>query len=322
MNLFVEQRRGHAVEATHAVDAVACDADGKVSVLSGVDSVTTFRSAAKPFQLAATLEHLPRAVVAGLASEDLALGGASHHGEPLHLAALAHLLTKLQVDVADLFCGAHAPTHAPSAAALIARGAQPTALHNNCAGKHAFMAAAARALGAPRDYRPRAHPLQRHLLARVRALSGDPGLDTVVDGCGVPCFVLPLSAMARAWSALAVATRDVPDAGLGAIGRAYAAHPLLASGTEAFDGWLMQNTPVLAKVGATGLLCVAVPALGVGLAIKIRSGSELARPLAAMALLEAHVPAVTLPPLPVRYVAVTNVVGDRVGEWVTRLAAG
>ena len=319
MTLFIEQRRGFAVEATHGIDAVSCTASGKVSVLSGVDALTTFRSAAKPFQLAATLARLPASLRASLDASDLALGSASHHGEPFHLQALSRLLAKLGCDARDLYCGAHLPQHQASAAALIAAHLPPSTLHNNCSGKHAFMATAARLCGEPEDYRPRAHPLQQAILSLLDEHAHGGVVDTVVDGCGLPCFVLPLSAMARAYASLAVEAAAAQPSLLGTVGQALRAHPRLASGSEGFDGWLMEHAPLIAKVGAAGLLCIAVPELELGLAIKVRTGSELARPLAATTLLSSHVPGLTLPPLPAAQRTVLSVVGAEVGTWVTRL---
>ena len=319
--LYVEQRRGFAVEAVHPIDAVACDAAGSVRVLSGDDALTTFRSASKPFQLEVTLAQLDADVRARLSDVDLALGAASHHGEPAHLTALAALQDVLGCRVSDLYCGAHLPTHTPSAHALLARGERPTALHNNCAGKHTFMAAATHARGWAHDYRPADHPLQAAITARLAEHTGHGIVGTVIDGCGVPCFVLRLSAMARAYAALAVAQAD-PSSTLGLIGRAMRAHPAIVSGSEAFDGWLMQHSvstaPLIAKVGALGLLCVALPAQGLGLAIKVRSGSADARPVATEALLARYVPGVLDAPLPAGDVLVHNVAGTEVGALVTR----
>jgi L-asparaginase II len=323
-SLFVEQRRGFAedgvVEAVHAVDAVSCDGAGKTRVLSGGDLVTTLRSAGKPFQLAVTLPRLDEATRGRLESVDLALGAASHHGERFHVAALEALLSRLGVGEPQLFCGAHPPSHAASAQALFARGEQPRAIHNNCAGKHAFMAAACRAAGDPADYRPAEHPLQRAVAKQVTEAAGQPPVSVVVDGCGVPCFALPLSAMARAYAELARETH-AGGSTLGTIGRAMREHPLLVSGSDAFDGWLMEHAPVVAKVGALGLLCIAWPARGLGLAIKVRSGSELARPVATLALLRQYFPELASSELPSPFRAVTNVVGDLVGELATRFEA-
>lgn len=316
--LFVEQRRGFAVEAVHAVHAVSCASDGSVRVLSGSDVVTTFRSAAKPFQLEIAHDLLRAEVRAALDLRDLALGTASQHGEPAHLAALGVLLSKLGCRESDLLCGAHPPLDAASAEALWARGERPSALHNNCSGKHAFMAAAARTQGYPHDYRPASHPLQQALRARLGTYTDGAVRGTVVDGCGVPSFVLPLSAMARAYARLACETAGGPTTTLGRIGAAMRAAPRLVSGSTAFDGWLMEHSDALAKVGALGLLCIALPVQGLGIAIKIESGSELARPVAVEAVLARVLPGLLTDPLPDSYRLVTNVVGAEVGAIVTR----
>lgn len=323
VTLFVEQRRGFAIEAVHPVDAVACSAEGALTILSGVDAITTFRSASKPFQLAAALSLLRASERARLTPADLALGSASHHGEPLHIAALTQLLRRLGVEERALLCGAHPPLHAASAAALIRERRAPTALHNNCAGKHAFMVAATRAQGLVSDYRADEHPLQQAVGQQVAAHCGG-FVGTVIDGCGLPSFVLPLSAMAHGYAAIARALHGPADGvlePLAQIGAALRMHPRLMSGSEGFDGWLMEHADVLAKVGAGGLLCLALPAQQLGIAIKIRSGSELVRPAATAALLMQALPSLLRDPLPARLRLVYNVVGREVGEMVTRFEA-
>jgi L-asparaginase II len=315
--LRVEQRRGFALEATHTIDAMVCDKEGRVVASCGEDWLTTFRSAAKPFQLEAVLTALPAAQRALLSSEDLALGAASHHAEAMHVTRVESLLGRLGRRVDHLYCGAHAPAHGPSAEALFTRGQRPSALHNNCSGKHSFMAAATLALGAADDYRPAEHPLQQRILASLEARLGGAIAGTVTDGCGIPCFVLPLSAMARAYAQLAVATAAESQAGLGAIGRAMRQHPQLMSGSEAFDGWLAEHLSVVAKVGAGGLLCLALPEQGLGVAIKARSGADAVRPAATVALLERFFPGLLRSEVPAKFTRITNVAGAEVGGYVT-----
>ncbi|HEX6242751.1 MAG TPA: asparaginase [Polyangiales bacterium] len=310
----VEQRRGHVAEAVHRVHACASGPDGRVQWAVGDDLVTTFRSAAKPFQLEVSWERLPPSLRARLRAEDLALGAASHHGEPVHLAGLEQLLAKLGREPRHLYCGAHEPSNPEAARALAAQGQDPSVLHNNCAGKHAFMAAASAAHGEPEDYRPAGHPLQRAVAENLLRRTQYSALSSVVDGCGAPCFVLPLSAMARCYAQLAQATRDSVGSVLSEIGRAYLAHPLLMSGSGAFDGWLNQHG-LVAKVGAQGLLCVGLPGEAVGIAIKVESGVDVVRAAAVHALL-VHVYPGLLPDLPTRFSDVRNVVGEKVGEIV------
>jgi L-asparaginase II len=317
-SLFIEQRRGFAVEAVHAIDAVSCDGSGDVRVLAGLDTLTTFRSASKPFQLEVSVELLAEAQRSHLSASDLALGTASHHGEGFHIEALSRLLSKLGREPAELLCGVHAPFDVTSAQELCARGERPSVLHNNCAGKHAFMASAVRAQQLDHDYRPAAHPLQRAIYERLEARTAYGLAGSVVDGCGVPCFVLKLSAMARAYASLARETKQRGPSALSAIGRAMRDHPLLVSGSDGFDGWLMQHGPVIAKIGALGLMCIAVPDRGLGLAIKVSTGSEVVRAMAVAAVLGRYQPGLVQDDIPARHRMVHNLVGEQVGEVVAR----
>lgn len=316
MNVWmVEQRRGGTCEASHRVHACAMDADGRLLWQVGTDLHTTFRSAAKPFQLEVSLGMLDPGRLSTVLPSDLALGSASHHGEPVHIAELEQLLQKLGRERAHLYCGAHEPSNPASARALYARGEEPDVLHNNCAGKHAFMAAACATHGYTPDYRAPAHPLQRAILHNLAQRVGSTP-PTVTDGCGVPCFVLPLSHMAQAYAQLARESADGSNTRLGRIGNALTAHPRLMSGSHAFDGWLIGGAGVVAKIGAQGLVCVAIPQLGVGVAIKVESGVDAVRPLAAYTLLTHFFPSIFQDALSPEYYELRNVVGDRVGALV------
>lgn len=312
----VVQRRGGAFEAEHAFDAMLCDAEGRVLHQVGENLVTTFRSSAKPFQLATCLELLG-ARVEGLDERLVAIGAASHHGEPDHVQHVVKLLAHFgRPSDEPLFCGAHPPFHAESAAAVWASGARPSVLHNNCSGKHTFMAAATAAAGWESDYRPLQHPLQQRILAQLQPRTGGTVRDGVTDGCGVPSWVLPLGGMARAWASLCQSATREPGSPLGRVAWAMQRNPWFTSGSEAFDGFLGShaNEPVVAKIGADGLLCIGLIERGLGLALKMRSGANLPRAVAAMACLQRWVPGVVTTTLPGRFHELRNVEGDLVGE--------
>ncbi len=310
----IEQVRGQSVESVHPWSAVAL-AHGRVVQQWGEPVTTTWRSAAKPVQLDVSLTVLGDPPVP---TPWLALGAASHSGEPIHTAMAAAILAHFHLQPSDLRCGTHPPTYAPSAEAILRANGQFTDLHNNCSGKHSFMVAATQHAGWPMDYRPAEHPLQERVRQRVAELcQAEPRLS--VDGCGVPTFDLPLVGIARAWSEIAAgmatgATR------LGQIGQAMAKHPELTSGTDRLDLAVMQRArlPLAVKVGAGGVFCMALPDCQIGVAIKIHSGTAEALPVAIDAVLAAVWPAgwpqlADWPPLEVR-----NVVGRLVGGWQAR----
>ena len=51
MKLTILRTRGAALESEHPISAVLCDPTGQVQQRIGEPMVTTWRSAAKPFQL-------------------------------------------------------------------------------------------------------------------------------------------------------------------------------------------------------------------------------------------------------------------------------
>jgi L-asparaginase II len=349
--LTVIETRGDAVEAIHEVAAALCDDAGTLLRAFGpFEPVTTWRSAAKPFQLAASLDALGAVAgpLAGAAASragalavatpdritftdaDLALGAASHSGQPGHVDGVNALLTCFGLLETCLRCGAHSPVHVASADALVRTSALPSPIHNNCSGKHTFMLAAATALGDDPDrYLDPESRVQRAIRARIGSLTGA-DVRTVTDGCGAPCFVLSLSAMARAYARLAAATADATPEGdfdssearprptslLGAIGRAMNREAWWMSGDGRLDLALVQaaSEPVISKVGAAGVLCVALPGRRLGLALKVLSGSDAARPVAARFLLDVVAPGLLRPSCLEEDHVVRNVAGRVVGQ--------
>jgi L-asparaginase II len=313
----VVQTRGAIVEATHPFSVASAWPDGRVTV-EGADVTTAFRSAAKPFQLAVSLEALGDPAVS---EAMLAIGAASHSAEPDHLEVVRRILSQFGLSEGALRCGAHAPMHEPSAHAVLRGGGAFTDLHNNCSGKHAFMAAAARHAGLDADYRPADHPLQRANRAALEQLAGVAAL-VATDGCGVPTFGFPLSGLARAWGHVAAAMAAVEassaveaaTARLGRIGWAMAAHPHLTSGTGRLDLDVVRASrePIAVKVGAMGLFCMALPRRRLALAVKVTSGVAEALPAAVRWALERAGVSLALPsPWPL--CEVRSVAGQAVG---------
>ncbi len=302
------------VEARHPWSAIAVR-DGRVVWQTGDDVWTTWRSAAKPLQLACSLEMLGYPKVR---SEELAIGAASHSGEPEHVHWVREVLARFDVAERGLLCGTHPPVHVASAEQLLRQNKEFLPIHNNCSGKHAFMLAAAARRGWDVDYRPPEHPLQRLIAERVAEwTAASPKL--ALDGCGVPTFCLPLSAIAHGWwrMARAMETADEPTR-LGAIGRAMAEFPQLTSGTDRLDASVVRHArePMAAKIGAQGVFCIALPKRDMGLAIKVHSGDSDALPAAVVEALRLAAGQAWQLPLNWRFLDVRNVVGRLAGRYV------
>jgi L-asparaginase II len=269
--------RNGIIERQEYGHCVVADADGSVLWHAGdSDYVTYLRSSAKPFQATALL--LSGAVDRHqLTPRHLAVACGSHHGEPGHVRTVLDMLQRAGVSPAALQCGTHDLAE-PEAARLARAGLVPTPLHNNCSGKHAGMLTAAQALGAPLgSYLDTDHPIQQlivHTLARAAGMVPE-DMHMGIDGCSAPNFAIPIAHMARAFARLGRPdTADGEAAALTRIGAAMRAHAWQVSGTTGFDTALMghADTPLISKGGAEGLQCVALPTLGLGVAIKIESG--------------------------------------------------
>ncbi|HEX7023739.1 MAG TPA: asparaginase, partial [Gemmatimonadales bacterium] len=220
----------------------------------------------------------------GFAGAELALASASHSSEPLHLEAIARFMEKAGVREAELACGPHTPLSPAVAEAVIRDGVAPTPRWSNCSGKHTGMLALARHHGWPREgYNAVGHPVQDRILDEVCRWTGADrdAIRTAPDGCTAACFALPLRNMALGYARLAASTEAAPRRLL----EAMMGHPFLIAGTGRLCTDLMSAWPgrVVAKVGAEGVYCAALPEWGLGVALKVEDGST---PASAVALLE------------------------------------
>ncbi len=290
---YVYVTRGALVESIHHVIACAVDARGEVVLARGdIDVPVYLRSAAKPF-IAACVVASGAAERYGFDAREIALIAASHNGEPEHAATAAGMLAKIGLDVGALQCGAHAPSYEPAAKALAANGEAPTALHNNCSGKHAGILALCTHLGLdPQTYLAADHPAQQTILAFCARLTGDDPekLPLAVDGCGIPVFATSMRRAAHAFARFAAPgdARDADARAIGIVRSAMAAEPFYVGGTGRFDSALPVATQgrILGKAGAEGVHGDALVGAGLGLALKIVDGTRRAVPPATIAFLD------------------------------------
>ena len=276
--------RGDIVESAHTVVACAISAAGDAIFSMGdVDVPIYLRSTAKPFIAAGVIAAGARERF-GLTAQEIAVMAASHSGQPFHLAAVRSILNKIDLPGSALQCGTHAPYNAAAAAALQKDGAVPTALHNNCSGKHAGILALCRILGSdPATYLEPSNAAQQHILAFCARIS-DERSETFpigVDGCGIPVYATPLRNAALSFMRLATLHGiDRADAAALRIVRdAMIAFPEYVSGTGEFDTRLMQTASgaIACKGGAEGVHGTAAIDAGIGLVCKVVDGASRAR---------------------------------------------
>jgi L-asparaginase II len=284
--ILAEVLRGSAVESVHRGALAIVDADGALHSAHGdIDRPIFPRSAVKVLQALPMVESgAPERF--GLNDEELALACASHGGEARHAATAAAMLAKAGLDVNALECGAHWPYNDAAIKALSAAGATPSALHNNCSGKHAgfvclgcVMAGAADRAGFLRGYLQPQHPVMREVTASLQATTGWDLASTPVgtDGCSIPTFAIPLRHLAHAFARVGTGNGLSPGRATAAkrLRKAVAAAPFMVAGSGRFDTRVMERLGerVFCKVGAEGVYCAALPERGLGVAIKMDDGN-------------------------------------------------
>ena len=303
--VLVEAWRGQHVESAHTGAVAIVDAGGKVVFSLGDIQRPIFpRSAVKVMQ-ALPLVTSGAADALALSDEELAIACASHTGEPRHVATASAMLAKAGVDVGSLECGAHWPSNEPAARALSCDGGEPSALHNNCSGKHAGFVCLgcimARSLGRDtreylRGYVGADHPVMREV---GHALQTATGVDLAkapvgTDGCSIPTYAMPLSSIALGFARIATGQGLGFDQRQAAarLREAVARAPFMTAGTERFGTQVMERFAqrVFCKSGAEGVFCAALPELGLGVALKIDDGNSRGAQVVTAAVIETLVP--------------------------------
>jgi L-asparaginase II len=291
---LVDVTRGNLVESRHRGSVTVIDADGgTVLSLGDVERHVFPRSAVKAIQ-ALPLVESGIAERYGLTDEEIALACSSHSGEPEHVAVATSLLAKAGRDAACLECGVHWPMGEAATRRLAARGEQPSALHNNCSGKHAGFVCLACGLDEnPSGYVRAEHPVQQAVRVSLEDITGASHTEeeAAIDGCSIPTYAIPLPALAFGFAKFGTGTGLPPatQAAAKRIRRAVAQHPFMVAGSDRFDTRLMETLRerVFVKSGAEGVYCATLPELGYGIALKVDDGGPRAAS-AVMAALVLH----------------------------------
>ncbi len=201
--IAVEVHRGPLVESRHAGRVAVARDDGSMVFVWGDAATPVYpRSAIKALQ-ALPLVESGAADAYGFDDPALALACASHNGAAEHVAVADRMLACAGVGPDDLGCGTHWPYEQSSLIALARSGGTPSALHNNCSGKHAGFLALARRRGHPlAGYVTADHPVQVEVRGAVEAMTGAAlGTDVCgTDGCSIPTYAIPLDRLALAFA--------------------------------------------------------------------------------------------------------------------------
>ncbi len=281
--MLVMLTRGAVTESFHRGALAVVDGEGAVVLSLGDTGRPIYpRSAVKPLQ-ALPLVETGAADEWSLGDVELALACSSHSAEGFHLKGIRDWMTKVGLLESDLGCGAHVPISDMDAAELRYKRQLPRRIHNNCSGKHAGMLTTALAKGDPLEgYLEWQHPVQQRVARVIATMSGIDLADmpVAVDGCGMPVIGLPLSALALAMARFG-SGKGVKTARKRATQRLYRAmvrEPFMVAGSNRWNSAAIAlgDGNFVVKTGAEGVCCAVVPAVGLGMALKIDDGSARA----------------------------------------------
>ena len=295
--ILVEVTRGRLVESRHTGALAIARPDGSIALALGDVEAPVFpRSAIKALQ-ALPLVESGAAEAYGFGNEELALACASHSASSRHVQVASRMLARAGQRSDALGCGSHLPLDDHAAHDLIRRSEPPSALHNNCSGKHSGMVATAAFMKEPvAGYWLHDHPVQKRIHAVLRDMTGLELGESVrgVDGCSVPTWAIPLKSLAASFAQFISGESLSParQAAARQIARACMAEPELVAGKGRACTLLMDALKGTAfiKTGAEGVFCAALPGSGIGIALKIDDGAKRASEVAISATLARLLP--------------------------------
>lgn len=291
--LLVEVTRNDTIESQHFGAAAVCDFKGNIVESWGdINRLVFPRSALKPM-LAIHLIESGASDYYDLSDAELSLACSSHQGEEIHQTLVSSWLNNLGLTEEHLACGPVLPEHVETAHQLLTAGQKGCRIHHNCSGKHTGFLTTALHLNLPLDnYHIIEHPLQQLSLDILSDLA-DCDLKQYpmgIDGCGLPAPTMPLLQLAFATARFAkpVGLSDKRAQAIYRLHKAIRNEPLYIAGHGTVVSELNEATrgSVLAKTGAEGIVIAALPERGLGIAVKISDGSERARSVALLAILD------------------------------------
>jgi len=261
------------VESEHLVDVAVIHGSERIT-LGDAERGVIPRSSIKPIQVLPLIES-GAADRFAVSDVEVALGAASHSGEPAHVEAVDAWLARIGLNRDALECGDDRPISVDAADALLGSGTPFEAIHNCCSGKHAAFLTIAQHLGVdPAGYIEREHPVQQLVTASIERYTGrDLAVQSSgIDGCGIPTFSLPLDSLADAMQRLA--TGD--DTAAKRVTTALVGNAFWISGSHRLEHRFEQacSEPLILKAGAEGVYMGALPARGIGIALKVRDGAK------------------------------------------------
>lgn len=275
--------RGSNIESQHEVSALVVDSKNQTQISWGSTDLKIYpRSSIKPIQaliviLSGAFEKFK------ISNQELALACGSHSGEKEHVQAVSDWLARLNLSELNLECGAHLPSNQNASSHLLNQNKLPSALHNNCSGKHTGMLASALALGVDTTgYVQTNHPIQKLIREIIEDFCSEKitESDIAIDGCSIPTYFLNLKNLAFAMARVAD-PNNLPEKYRTPIQKIYNAcveNPFYIAGTERYCTRMITalHKRALIKTGAEGVMFASIPEQKIGIVVKAHDGATRA----------------------------------------------
>jgi L-asparaginase II len=292
--ILVKVFRGGVLESFHRGSVCVVNQHNEIIFqLGNSDQICYPRSALKLIQ-ALPLIELGGIEKFGFTPAEIAITCGSHNGEDVHVNTVQSMLQKMGLEISDLGCGAQYPSHKASSETFVKLGTKPSAIHNNCSGKHAGMLALCLLLNHPiKNYLDPAHPIQQLILKYVSEMYQYPSSKMVcaLDGCTAPIYSIPIYNQAIAFKNLAEPSqlRSSLRLACNKIIEIVGSNPYMIAGADRYCTEMMQITApkIIGKTGAEGVFCMSFTEQKYGVCIKIDDGKMLPQYQVAQALVEA-----------------------------------
>ncbi|MBH66837.1 MAG: L-asparaginase II [Rhodospirillaceae bacterium] len=291
--IAVEVTRGGMIESIHRGVAVISDSKGGILKSWGdLNRAIYPRSAIKPLQTISVVES-GAAEAFNMKATETALACASHSGELIHTEPISNWLGRMGLCDGHLECGPQLPSNRFTSEMMIKENINPSAVHNNCSGKHAGMLTTAlHKRYSLEGYSAPDHPVQVQIIKVIEELSEVDlsGSAKGTDGCGIPVFGIPIRAVALAMAKLAdpVHLHAPRQEASVQILKACAQNPLMIGGTKTFNSLAQAelSDKAVIKGGAEGVYTAAIRSLGLGICVKIDDGAGRAASVVMLSILE------------------------------------
>lgn len=223
---------------------------------------------------------------APLRGDQVAIAAASHTGTFDHLDAVSSILKAAGLTPDSLQCPKDWPQDEDTRAWLIRTERGKNRMCMNCSGKHAAFLWACVVNEWPLDsYLDPQHPLQKLVVETIEDFSGEQVQHVGIDGCGAPLTALTLTGLARMYSTLGRAARNIQaDARAATVATSMLDYPEYVQGPGRSNTVIMEELDVITKLGAEGVLGLGTRS-GWSVAIKMLDGSSRANALVGLTLL-------------------------------------